>query len=188
MVRIGLIGEDPNDTTAITHLLQQRFNKGFRYITLSPQKRGSQIFNDASVRSYNIEIMKDRPHHIIVIIDADSIVTENAKIKKRKSLYNKLSRQLNCKSLLLLNIYELEALILADIEGFNKHYQTKVNFKGNVSYQQKPKEYLQEKSARKYQVAHCAYLFLHLNFDTILQNCAYFKTFVADFEKAIKPI
>ena len=143
------------------------------------------MFTETAVRSYNLELTTSDFNYVVVIVDADAIITEDSKIQEKKNLYKWLEKQLNCKSILLLNIYELEALILADISGCKDYYQTNISFKGSVSHQQNPKEFLQQKTGRKYKVSDCPDLFKILSFDTIVKNCAYFKTFVADFESAI---
>jgi len=144
------------------------------------------MFGKNAVRSYNIELSSSAFNYVLVIVDADAIITENAKLQEKKEKYKELEKQLNCRCLLLLNIYELEALILADIAGFKDYYQTNITFKGSVAHVEKPKEFLQEKTGKKYKVSDCPTLFQHLNFDTIANNCPYFKAFIADFEKALK--
>ncbi len=188
MINIGLIGEDPNDTSAITNLMKQRYDEGYRYLTLSQNKRGSQMFTDSALKSYNVEIRRKMPDHIIVIIDADAIITEEQKINAKKAAYRKIHTGLTCKSkLLLLNIYELEALILADINTFNNSYRSDINFTGSVMHKENPKGFLTSKTAKgkKYQESHCPELFKLLKFDIVIKKCPYFNAFINEFEIAI---
>jgi len=182
-IKIGLIGEDSTDTDAIAHLLKQKHDAGYRYRTLSLHKRGSQIFTESAVKSFNFEIKKDPPHYVIVIADADAVNTETDKIRDKKALYERLAKALNCRSLLLLNIYELEALIFADIDTFNKLYNTAIKGNRNVTYIDKPKEELMRKTKepKKYSESHCPELFKILKIDVISKNCAYFDTFLNEF-------
>lgn len=88
-----------------------------------------------------------------------------------------------------MNIYELEALILADIETFNKIYKVDIKIKGNVMYQKEPKEFLKLKTKgcrKKYFESDCPDLFKRLRFNKIGSNCKYFSDFIAEFKKTAK--
>ena len=88
----------------------------------------------------------------------------------------------------MLNIYELEALIFADIETFNKLYSTSIKGNRDVSYIERPKEELKEKTRKlkkKYFESDCPKLFKELRIDIVSKNCAYFKTFLDDFSELI---
>ncbi len=186
MIKIGLIGEDPTDTGAIKHLMKQKFGKGFHFFTLSKKQTGSKMLNQAAIRAYNFEIQKHKPNHIIVIMDADAIITEKNKIQAKQGLYNNRKKEINCNNILLLNIYELEALALADIDSFNEHYNSKVKFTGSVSHKEDPKKYLKNETDKKYKESDCPEIFKHLQFDTVMKNCSYFEEFIANFEDVVK--
>jgi len=187
-IKIGLIGEDSNDTDAIIHLMKQKYDVGYRYRTLSLYKKGTQIFNESAAKSFNFEIKKDPPHYVIVVADADAIITETDKIRNKKVLYERLAKWLDCKSLLLLNIYELEALIFADIDTFNSHYNVSVKGDRDVMYINEPKEELMRKTSKtkkKYSESHCPDLFTSLRIETVSKNCSYFKIFLDEFSAAL---
>lgn len=187
-IKIGLIGEDSTDTDAITHLLKKKYKEGFSYRTLSLYKKGTQLFTESASKSFNFEIKKDPPHCVIVIADADAVITENPKINHKRFLYERLSKLLSCKSLLLLNIYELEALIFADIDIFNSHYHVSIKGDRDVMYISEPKEELRRKTSKmkkKYSESHCPDLFKDLRIEIVSKNCAYFKEFLNDFSQMI---
>ncbi len=184
MIKIGLIGEDPNDTDAIINLMKQKFDKGYQYIKIAKRITGDQLYNPGSVNIYNTEVGRKRPDHVIVMIDADAVITQKEKLAEKTELYYKIAKQLKCKSILLLNIYELEALILADIDGVNKTYGTKSNYSSNVMHQEDAKEELKKITRKGRKVYHpndCPELFKKLSFDTVHNNCVYFKEFVQNF-------
>lgn len=187
MINIGLIGESPYDTIAIKHLLQQKYNEGFRYKILLKSIKGDHLESPKANRAAKDEIGEHKPEIIIVIRDLDTHENDAVKIAARHLWYRNLVTENIGKSLLLLNIYELEALILADIKTARAFYNApKLTFTGNVMAQKEPKEYLKQKTNDKYQVADCPELFLKLDFDTVKRNCTYFRNFISDFEAAIK--
>ncbi len=187
-IKIGLIGEDPNDTNAIANLLKQKYATGFSFMTISQNIRGCQMFTDNAIRSYNFEIKSKTPDHVVVIMDADATKNEAELIRAKQERYYKIRKGLKCESnILLLNIYELEALIIADIETCNNYYKSDINFKGDVMHVKDPKGLLVLKTSKgkKYHVSHCPDLFKTLQFDIIIKKCAYFKEFITEFEKTI---
>jgi hypothetical protein len=90
---------------------------------------------------------------------------------------------------LLINIYELEALILADIATFNKFYGTSINYSKNVMHHKEPKEFLIQKTAKNkktYSESHCPEIFRHLDISIIRQKCIYFREFYDDFKTRLQ--
>lgn len=189
MKKIGIVGEDPNDTDAIKNLLQKKHANALHFKQLIKNKRGHQLDNERTFHSLKIEYDDYKPHFVLFIRDADGIVTENNKIKKVVNWFTKLNPTVENKGILLINIYELEALILADISTFNRLYGTTIKFGGNVMYQTEPKELLIQKTSKnkkKYAESHCPDIFKELDFDSVINNCMYFKTFYEDFKAATK--
>lgn len=189
MKRIGLIGEDPNDTLAIRNLLLQKYPKGFQFKQLIKNKKGYQLNNDRVANALKIEFQDFKPDYVIFIRDADAIATEESKIRIVVDWFNKLNLIVNRRGILLVNIYELEALILADIKSFNKFYGTQIKYTGNVMYQAKPKEFLFVKTAsnkKSYSESDCPELFRYLNFDTVVDSCTYFREFHQKFKLLVQ--
>lgn len=184
MKRIGLIGEDPNDTLSIKNLLLQKHSDVFQYKQLIRNKKGGQLNNPRVFASLLVEFKDYNPHFIVFIKDADALPTEKDKIKEVINWFNKLNGYVDKRGLLLINIYELEALILADIDNFNKLFGTSIQFSKNVMYQKEPKEFLilkTSKNKKKYTESMCPEIFENLNIDTVLKNAPFFEQFYNDF-------
>lgn len=89
---------------------------------------------------------------------------------------------------MLLNIWELEALIFADIDTFNKRYKVSHSFKGDPMRVKEPKEVLMritKKGAKQYKESHCPEIFSSLDIERIKANCKYFHTFITEFESKL---
>ena len=71
------------------------------------------------------------PDIVIFIRDLDGLETDTdfkEKKAKRQEYFTKSKSVVDKKALYLLNIYEIEALILADIEAFNAFYKSHIVF------------------------------------------------------------
>jgi Domain of unknown function (DUF4276) len=186
--KIGLVGEDPNDTDSIINLLSGKYPNTFQFKKLIKLIRGSQLDNARTHASLKIEFDDYKPDYVLFIRDADGLPSEQDKLDKIKSWFNKLNGSVNKKGILLINIYELEALILADIGTFNKLYKTSIKYAKSCMHQEKPKEFLIQKTSKNnkvYSESHCPGIFEHLSYDVLVANCAYFKEFDTSLKKLI---
>ena len=104
MKKIGLIGEDPNDTIAIQNLLQKRHAEALQFKQLIRNKRGHQLDNERTSNALKIEFEDYKPHFVLFIRDADGIITEKNKIRKVVDWFNKLNPTVGGKGILLINI------------------------------------------------------------------------------------
>jgi hypothetical protein len=182
--KIGLIGEDPNDTLAIKNLLLQKHPDNVHFKQLIKNKKGYQLDNARVGAALKVEFEEFNPKYVIFIRDADATATESAKLQKVRDWFNKLNPVVNNKGILLMNIYKLEALTLADITTFNTLYGTDIDYSKNVIYQKEPKEFLIQKTSKGrkvYSESHCPDIFTHLQIDMVKKNCTYFKQFHDDF-------
>jgi hypothetical protein len=135
--------------------------------------KGYQLENARVQKSLKVEFETYKPDVVVFMRDADGIITEHQKIEKVKEWFDKLNPIVNKKGILLTNIYELEALILADIETFNSMYGTSIANQGNVTYKKEPKEFLMTKTSggkKVYKESHCPDIFSKLRFDVITKN------------------
>jgi len=188
-LKIGLIGEDPNDTLSIQNLLLQKHSGLIQFKQLIRNKKGYQLNNSRTDAALKVEFEDFKPQYVLFIRDADALPSEKAKIKRVQEWFNKLNPIVNNQGILLMNIYELEALILADIETFNNLYGTSIQFKKNCMYQKEPKEFLIQKTSnnkKSYSESHCPGIFKTLKIDTVERNCIYFKEFHSNFKKILK--
>ena len=183
-MKIGIIGEDPYDTNAIKNLLSQKYS--FQFIPLLKQVRGDQLSSAKTRRLFKIELKHQNYPIIIFTKDLDGLETESRKKKRVQDWFNQLDSLTGSSGILLLNIYELEALILADIEAFNKLFRTKIKFKGNPMFKEEPKEFLMSqtrKSKRRYSVSENPAIFKSLRIQEVIKNCPYFRKFITAFDK-----
>ena len=187
-MKIGLVGEAPNDTRAIQNLLSRNY-KHLEFVELLEQIDGSMLDNRKAIsRLLRIEYESHRPDLVIFIRDLDSHEKDRKKKLERKDTFNYSNGIVNGRGLSLLNIYEIEALILADIDVFNREYGINVKRYDDVMLVPDPKERLMEasrKGKKRYNETHNAQLFLLLNFEILISNCRYFSAFVKQLNKAI---
>jgi hypothetical protein len=100
------------------------------------------------------------------------------------------NRIVNRTGIALLNIYELEALILADINTFNNYYDTEVAEFADPMVVPTPKEVLinATRGSNQFNESHNPDLFSLLNFDIVAGRCRYFSDFIRKFDRLIATI
>jgi hypothetical protein len=186
MIKVGVIGEDPYDTLSVINLLSRKYTQ-VRYKQLGKKYTGCQLDSEKFFKNIDAEI-DDSIQVIICTRDLDAFISQKDKVSERDSWFARLNVILKKRGIFLLNVYELEALIIADIATFNHNYYTEFNFTGDPARHQEPKETLMSltrKNKKQYKLSHCPEIFRHLNIDTIEKNCLYFKEFLARFSAAI---
>jgi hypothetical protein len=189
MIKIGLVGEDPNDTSSIKNLLQKRYRKRITFYPLVSRIKGYHLDNPKIRRSLPIEFSDKKCKFVIYIRDLDGFKTDHSKIKSRQNWFKEIDKVVNNKGILLLNIWELEALILADIATFNKLYKTSYKYTGDPMVQKEPKEELMRatlKTKRQYKESDCPEIFEKLDFNIVEKKCAYFMQFHKEFKSRLK--
>lgn len=187
-MKIGLVGEAPNDTRAIQNLLSRKY-QNLEFVELLERIDGSMLDNRKAVsRLLRIEYESHQPDLIIFIRDLDSHEKDRKKLAERKEIFTYSNRIVNKTGIFLLNIYEIEALILADIAAFNNHYGCEIKKHPDPMKVRDPKEILivaSRKGKKHYNESHNATIFELLNFDTVKQNCRYFASFIKKLEKKL---
>jgi len=191
-MKIGLFGESPYDIEAICNLLTKPLDGRFSFVKLVRRISSEELSSIGKMqRILKAEVSKRTDiSAVIIVLDLDSHAQDGAALRNKKAWFEKLSSSFPQNSLLLLNIYELEALILADIETFNRLFRTSIKFKGDPMAQKVPKEFLQHqthRSKRKFTVSDNPEVFSHLNFEQVKQKCRYFKEFIRHLESLDKP-
>jgi hypothetical protein len=186
-MKIGLVGEAPLDTLSIKYLLQKKYHH-LSFVELLKNKiTGASLENQKTKAELRIECMTHKPDIVIFIRDLDGLLNKDFRAKRllRQKYYNDFKGCTHVKkTLYLLNIWEIEALILSDINAFNIFYSCKVIFKENPMYIENPKEFLY-KLNRNYSSSHNSKILEIANFDTIYNNCDYFKSFINRFNQLI---
>lgn len=183
-MKIGLVGEAPNDTTAIKNLLEKKYrNDEFSFFFMLQNFNGSNLDSQKTKRFLRIEFETEKPDIVIFIRDLDSTWPNKNQYYKRQEYFSDSNSVVDKKGIFLLNIYEIEALILADIETFNSIYSTSIAPFPNVMIISEPKELL-ENSTKKYCISDNPEIFEKINFDNVL-NCIYFNNFIKKFNRKI---
>ena len=140
-MKIGLVREAPNDTAAIKNLLSKQYpDKGFVFENMLDNITGSQLDNKYTETLLRLENQFKKPDLIIFIRDLDALWTDRAQRFKRKRYFVKNNNIVQRIGIPLLHVYEIEALIFADIETFNALYGTIIPVHENVSTIVEPKE------------------------------------------------
>ncbi len=187
MIKIGLVGEAPNDTEAIKNLLSKKYTgTKFEYFLMIINVGGSELDNQKSKRVLRIEFEVEKPDIVIFIRDLDGLENDKSKLKSRKNYYIQSNSIVNKKGIFLLHIYEAEALIFTDIEAFNKANNTNYIFTGNPMDIVKPKEELL-KIDSKYKESDMAKIYKNIDFEKVL-SCKYFKNFIDESENIVRNI
>ena len=184
----GLVGEAPNDTRAIQNLLGRRY-RHLSFVTLLNRINGSMLDNKKAINQLlSVEFEEQKPDIVIFIRDLDSHEKDKKKLQEREDIFIHSNRKVSNTGIFLLNIYEIEALILADISTFNKKYNCNIEMFEDVMKVPDPKGVLLKATRGtidRFNVSHNPDLFKLLNFDTVKQNCRYFSTFIEKFDKAL---
>jgi hypothetical protein len=187
VMKIGLVGEAPNDTRAIQNLLSRNYH-GLEFVELLQRVDGSMLDNKKAINQIRREFELEDPDLVIFMRDLDSHEGDTKKKRERQATFTKSNRIVDKKGIHLLHIYEIEALILADIEVFNKQYNCDLEHPADPMKVADPKEILiaaSRKSESPFNVSHNPDLFKLLNLNVLIKNCRYFSLFIKKFNKAI---
>jgi len=186
-MKIGLVGEAPNDTRAIQNLLGRNY-QNVEFVELLQRIDGSMLNNKKAIRQIRREFELQNPDLVIFIRDLDSHEHDRKKRRERQATFTKSNRIIDKKGIHLLHIYEIEALVLADIAVFNEKYNCDIEQPADPMKVADPKEILiaaSRKSDTPFNVSHNPDIFNLLNFNILIKNCRYFSAFVKKFNKAL---
>jgi hypothetical protein len=156
--------------------------------------RGGQLDNPFKlIKILKLELKKEAVNIIIFIRDLDGLISESDKIVERNQWFQNIEQNLNTKAnaLFFLIIYELEALIFADISTFNKLYNTSLKENKNPLFIELPKEKLITVSYKKNKTdkeSDAPNIFENLDYDTVYQNHEgkiSFQKFIDELEKVL---
>jgi len=88
MIKIGLVGEDPNDTKSIQNLLLQEYRGRIKFEILAKRITGYQLDNPKIKRSLPIEVKDKKCQIVILIRDTDGFQSKNSKVMKVQNWFN----------------------------------------------------------------------------------------------------
>ena len=188
--RVGLLGETPNDTTAMQALLVRRYGDRVTFFTLVRGVTGDSLKDALERKLIRREYQCERPDLVLFIRDLDALETDRAQYRARQREFREINALLDGKAIYLLHIYTIEALIAAHIAVFEDHYQCQCPINGDVMLIEKPVELFKAvtKTCKKqYKEGHCADLLAQADYDQLLANCRYFRDFDAAFAARVPP-
>lgn len=192
MKRIGIIGENyDNDSKPLRNLLSRVFNRQEAlFIPILPKFQGNQLERIRKVIiALKSDIITKRLDYLILMRDLDGLPSETKKINTRNDWFEKVEDGVSKKCVRFLIIYELEALMLADIATFNKLYKINYKSKGNPKFHKDPKGTLQKQTAypkKTYHESHAADIFQELDHQKLVENHSGKPYSYESFIKALK--
>lgn len=182
-MRIGLVGEAPNDTQSIKYLLEKKYSSEFEFFFMLERMNGSKLDAQKTKRFLRIEYERNNPDIVVFTRDLDSVLPNKKMLAERKLYFSESNSVVDKKGVYLLHIYEIEALILSDIAVFNRIYNCHLSSVAEPMSIEEPKEYLRERE-RNYNESHNPDIFKNIRFEKAME-CKYFGEFISKFEKMI---
>ena len=186
-MKVGLLGEAPNDTGAIISLLKKNYPNLIFFELLKNIKTGDELSNQKTKTMLRLECSSKKPDIVLFIRDLVGFKTKKYRQKylDRQGYYNEFKGCTHVKkTAFLLNIWEIESLIFADLQGFNQFYKCNCTYFGDVMKIKEPKEEL-FKYYRRYSNSDNAKIFELMDFQTVYNNCLFFKEFIDEFDTII---
>lgn len=187
-VRVGLVGEDDqdHDYSAIKALLERQYGDRIQCVQLGRRLKGDKLAtkNKKACDILEADFVKAlRPVIVVYSRDLDSAPTNTTKLSARQQEFDHFNTDAFARrGILLLHIFGLEALIMADISAFNKRYN--VNYRppqADAMRIDKPKDKLKNATDHRYEEAHAALILAEADYDCLLKHCRYFADFDAAF-------
>ena len=184
MIRIGMIGEYPTDVNCISALLSKKFKDNIEFYTLVYDVHGSNLDNQKVKHQLRREYQYQKANWVIFIRDLDAPESDLEKVKIRKDKFTEFNSVVDKKGILFLNVQELEAILLADFKVLNNKYNIDLEPIEDCMQIPNPKDYIKNKINR-YNTGDNAELFSACDYETVLRNCRYFKTFDDNFSRLL---
>jgi hypothetical protein len=183
-IKIGIMGEHPqNDSDALRHLLEQRRCDDIQFKIILKNLNGSDFDDEQNggaskkfLKLLKMEFDKENLAKAILVRDADEVISDSILQKKHKrdKWFKQANQTIDEKGILFLAVYEMEALILADIDTFNDMYNLAAKAIGNPMKIEDPKAVLKKLSAKAkrgvYKEQDAPEIFKRLNFKTVYKK------------------
>lgn len=180
-IKIGIVGEHPqNDSEALQHLLTPKVCKNVQFLPIVKNLRGSDFDDEENggaskkfLKLLQSEFIDSKLEKVIFVRDADEVLSEQIvqKQHKRDRWFKQANQTIQGKGVFFLAVYEMEALIIADIKTFDKMYSVKTKEVGNPMMCFDPKAYLKKSSVKSkrgaYEEKHAPEIFQKLDFKTV---------------------
>ncbi|MFD1873903.1 hypothetical protein [Hymenobacter bucti] len=185
---VGLLGESPNDTSSLQALLGKRYGERVRFVIISPEITGTQLDSPKFQHIIRANYRFKKPDLIVVTRDLDAPESDRPKRLERLLFFRKMNRGFEQRSVFLLNVQAMEALIAADITPFNRKYDCTCPVPADPMTIVDPAKFLKDATARcrkHYDEGHCAELLAEADYDKLLANCRYFAAFDQEFSQRL---
>lgn len=184
LVRVGLLGESPNDTAALKVLLERRYAGQIQVFSLLKNLKGDKVGGLKALRMLPTQYQEQQPDIVVFTRDLDALATDVIQRQRRQQEFDDINKCVEQKGIFLLHIYEFEALIMAHIGPFNAHYRCAYRPQVDPMRIPDPKGKLQAASRKgkgAYAENDCALVCAKLDYDELVKNCGYFREFDAAF-------
>ncbi|WP_133271527.1 hypothetical protein [Hymenobacter radiodurans] len=184
MPLIAVVGEAPSDTAAVIGLLVPLFNSDYQFITLLDTITGSKLDEQKTKHLIRKEFDFEKPDIVIFCRDLDGLANERDKKLKMQTYFLDMNRIVRKKGVYLLSVFELETLILADIEKFNSEYECNVVINFNPEEKEKSKDFLKDSThgkQKQFVEGHNSYLIPKLDRYKII-NCSFYEAFIRELD------
>ncbi len=192
MIRVGLIGESPNDTKSFQNLFARRYPGVFDFFSLVKNRTGGQLDDikedSKTLRDIRYNYQFEKPDFVVLIRDSDALESETDKFNDRLQRLFALGNAVTHNAVYLLCVWEMETLLLADLDTVNNMFGTSLVYPGAAEppdpmLKVDPKQFLVDNCG--YKVNDCPELFKKIDFNKLL-NVRFFNEFVPKFEQRIK--
>jgi hypothetical protein len=175
---IGIIGEHPNNDSQALIALLDKFVCDDWELKVCDLKglRGARLDNFRDFQALlQIEKLEESYERFIIIRDLDGLEKDKTKIKQKESWFKKVKQIINDESYFFLVIYELETLMLCDLDTINRFFGTNITLDKGPMKILSPKEAIlmrgTEKSVKgKYDPSFSEAIFQKISFEKIYQN------------------
>lgn len=176
-LKVALLGEAPNDTIAIGRLLEKQFGERIQCFSLLDRITGSGLDDIRTDKALRLEYELARPHIVVVIRDLDGREHDTAQLRYRRTYFRRINRIVEQRGIYLLNIYSIEALLLADADVVNERYGCRCIVEVDPAHIENPSEVLAHVTGGQYAEGHCRELFPLLRYNRLTEICGYFAQF-----------
>jgi len=180
-MKVAVIGENPNDTSAIIPLIARLCEEEHSFISLLGRIRGGMWDSKKHQKMLGLEYKDKQPDVTVLMRDLDGFEDDKEQKRKRSEFFNALQEQVNHTGIKLLHIWELEALMFSDIDNLNRYYGISYAKPDDPMKIEDPKGELQKvtkNSHKPYEESDAADVCKELNPKVIRENCRYFDDFV----------
>lgn len=171
--KVVIVGENKqNDSEPLQLLLTKVAATDVDFKVYSKNFEGGQL--DGAKFFRTLETEAEFSDWIILVRDLDSLLSDTKKLKEKDDWFQKANKMADKKGIFFLAIYEMEALILADIDSFNAHYGLKTKPVGDPMTKSEPKEMLKKLTLKtqkgEYKESDALAIFKNLNLKNIYKK------------------